>query len=346
METSPRMQEILDHYDRLGVTPLHTVSAEIARQLPNLQDAVLDVLSHHITKRVSGPLEQVGSVEHRVITGPGGDLLLRIYNPRGEGPFPILVYFHGGGWVVGSLDSYDSSCRALCNAADHIVISVAYRQAPEHKFPAAIEDAYAAYQWAVHNAEELNGDANCVAVAGESAGGNLAAVVCLMARDRNFRSPIHQVLIYPVVHFDFESDSYHQHANAKPLNKAMMQWFWEHYLEAESDGTSLYASPLLADLQNLPAATVITAGIDPLRSEGEAYAKKLAASGVDVSYKCFENLTHEFFGMGSLVPEAKKALSLVAENLQAASEDESERYIRSLQIDENTDIVRSDSFQP
>lgn len=320
MKPNKHMQEVLDAYAALGAPPLETVSPEAARQLPTLADAAHAVIGQHATNRIltSFP-EPVADVSHRVIPGPGGELLVRLYTPEGTGPFPVLVYFHGGGWVIATLNTYDDSCRALANGAQSIVVSVAYRQAPEHKFPAAVEDAYAAFQWTLLNAASFQGDPQRVAVGGESAGGNLAAVVSQIARDRGETLPIHQLLVYPVTDFTFESPSYHEHADAKPLNRAMMHWFARHYLPTQAAAENPYAAPLRArDFSGLPPATVITAEIDPLCSEGEAYAERLRQAGVPVEARRFSGVAHEFFGMKALLDESKEALSFAADQLKSA----------------------------
>lgn len=309
-----QMKAVLDELAAFDAPPLEQLSPENARNAPTAADAVMGVLA----KQGKPAIEKVGDISHQLIPGLDGDLLARVYQPQGQGPFPVLVYFHGGGWVIANLDTYDSSCRSLSNAANCIVVSVAYRQAPEHKFPAAAEDAYAATQWVIKNAAQLKGDPKRVAVGGESAGGNLAAVTCLMARDRRGSMPVYQMLIYPVVNYAFNTPSYQENANAKPLSKAGMQWFWSHYLNNESDGNNPYASPLRAEnLKGLPPATVITADIDPLRSEGEAYAKRLQEAGSTVRATNYTNVTHEFFGMGAVVGKAKQAVGEAAAGLRS-----------------------------
>lgn len=313
-----QIEEILNAYDSFHPLPIESMSPQAARQQTDLRDASLVVLNHHMTKRlVQGVLEPVDKIEHQLI--PSGDqkILIRIYRPAGAGTMPATLYFHGGGMVIASLDTYDSSCRALANAAQCIVVSVAYRQAPENPFPAAPEDAFQAYKWVVDNAESLGIDKNCIAVTGESAGGNLATVVCMLAKERGCQMPVHQLLIYPMLDAAYDTPSYRKNAEAKPLNKAMMQWFWSHYLKSPKDRFNPLACPLQAtDLSGLPPATVITAEIDPLCSDGETYADKLESFGVPVFQKRFENVTHEFFSMSGLVPEAKEAVSLAAEKLQ------------------------------
>ena len=309
-----QMKAILDELGSFNALPIEKLSPMNARNSPTVANAVMGLLA----KRGKGAVEMVGDVSHQLIPGPGGDLLARIYKPRGKGPFPVLVYFHGGGWVIATIDTYDSSCRALANAANCMVVSVAYRQAPENKFPAAAEDAYAATQWVIANAAQLNGDPNRVAVGGESAGGNLAAVTCLMARDRKGLMPVHQMLVYPVTNYAFDTPSYQENANAKPLNKAMMMWFWNHYLKNEADGSNPYASPLRTEnFRNLPPATVITAEIDPLRSEGQAYAQQLQKAGVSVKATNYSGVTHEFFGAGAVVDKAKQAVRDAATGLRS-----------------------------
>lgn len=309
------MKAVLDELAAFNAPPIETLSPENARNTPTAADAVMGVLA----KQGKPAMQMVGDVSHILIPGSAGSLLARVYKPQGQGPFPTLVYFHGGGWVIATLDTYDASCRALANAANCMVISVAYRQAPEHKFPAAAEDAYAATQWVIANAAQLGGNPARVAVGGESAGGNLAAVTCLMARDRGGKLPVHQMLIYPVTNYAFDTPSYQENVNAKPLNQAMMQWFWGHYLNREAYGSNPYASPLRADnLRGLPPATVITADIDPLRDEGQAYAQRLRQAGISVKATNYSNVTHEFFGMGAVVDKARQAVQEAATGLKSS----------------------------
>jgi acetyl esterase len=309
------MQAVLNELEELGPKPIESLSAKDAREQPTPADAVIEVLDER--DKSSDPLP-VGRVQNLFIPGPGGNLPIRMYTPdgKGQGPFPIIVYYHGGGWVLATVDTYDASARALSHTADAIVISVEYRKAPEHKFPAAHEDAFAAYQWALRHAATIGGDSARVAVAGESAGGNLAAAVCLMARARSEQLPVHQALIYPVAGYNFNTPSYQENAQAKPLNRAMMAWFFEKYLRDPDDGKNPWISLVDApDLSGLPPATIITAEIDPLRSEGERYADRLRDAGVPVTYRNFDGVTHEFFGMGAVLRDAKQAARLVAKDL-------------------------------
>ena len=312
-----QMKAVLDELASFNAPPLDRLSPENARNNPTAADAVIGVLA----KQGKPAVEMVGDISHQLIPGPAGDLLARIYRPQGQGSFPVLVYFHGGGWVIANLDTYDASCRALTNAAKCMVVSVAYRQAPEHKFPAAAEDAYAALQWVMTNAARLKGDPRRVAVGGESAGGNLAAVTCLMARDRQGKMPVHQMLIYPVTNYAFDTPSYQEIGTNPqvPLNRLGMEWFWDKYLQSPADGSNPYASPLRAkSLKGLPPATVITADIDPLRSEGQAYAQRLRTEGTTVRATNYTNVTHEFFGMGAVVNKAKQAVQQAATGLRSS----------------------------
>jgi acetyl esterase len=260
---------------------------------------------------------EVARVEDRTIPGPGGELPVRIYTPDGAGPFPLIVFFHGGGFVLCDLDSHDALARSLCNGVGAVVVSVDYRLAPEAKFPAAPEDCYAATRWAVENAEALGADARRVAVAGDSAGGNLAAVVALLAKERGGPSLSHQLLIYPVTSSELTTPSYEENAEGYFLTGDMMRWFWHHYLEREEDGASPLASPLRAeDLSALPAATVITAEFDPLRDEGEAYARRLEKAGVPTHLARYDGVIHGFVSMYEVIDKGREALDLGCRRLR------------------------------
>ncbi|GAC1366888.1 MAG: hypothetical protein NVSMB42_27020 [Herpetosiphon sp.] len=315
-QPNAQMQAVLSELMSLQSPKLTDMTPFNARQGSPLSIAVQSVAT-----RLGKPaVEFVGNISHRLI--PGGDgqqLLIRIYQPAGPGPFPTLVYYHGGGWVIANLDTYDPSCRALVNATGCAVVSVAYRQAPEHKFPAAPEDSFAAYKWVVEHAASIRTDPNRVAVGGESAGGNLATVTALLARDRGFKVPVHQLLVYPITNYAFNTPSYQENAMASPLNKPAMEWFWGYYLRKTSDGSSPYASPLRErNLKGLPAATVITAEIDPLRDEGEAYAARLREAGIATTLTRYTGVTHEFFSMSGVIDEAKKAVQEAARGLRKA----------------------------
>jgi len=260
---------------------------------------------------LSGPAEgpDLWKVEMREAEGPAKKIPLRIYTPAGDGLKPAIVFFHGGGFVVCDLDSHDAICRELAKGADCVVVSVDYRLAPEAKFPAAPEDCYAATQWVAREASSLGIDAARIAVAGDSAGGNLATVVALMSRDREGPSLVHQLLIYPVTDNRFDTTSYKDNGSGYFLTENMMRWFWHHYLEEESDGENPLASPLRApDLSGLPPATVLTAEYDPLRDEGRAYAARLADAGVPTTHTDYPGVFHGFFGMTDQIPRARQAV--------------------------------------
>ncbi len=313
------MATVLKELQDLNPKPIVLLSAVDARAQPTSADAIAALLRERSQSTAPMP---IGKTKNQKIPGPGGPLLIRIYTPQGTGPFPVIVYYHGGGWVIGTIDTYDASARALTKAASAIVVAVEYRKAPEHKFPAAHEDAYAAYQWVLRNAETFEGDPSMVAVAGESAGGNLAAAVCLMARARGEVLPVHQALIYPVAGYDFNTPSYQENAHAKPLDKPTMVWFFGKYLKDPADGkNSLIDLVNAPNLSGMPSATIITAGIDPLRSEGKRYAERLLEAGVPVMYRNFEGVTHEFFGMGAVVGDAKQAVRLVANGMNGSFDD-------------------------
>ena len=245
---------------------------------------------------------------------------LRIYSPAGEGPFPLLMFCHGGGFVSCGLDTHDDLCRVLCQRIGAVVVSVDYRLAPEHRFPVAPEDCYAATCWAAGHADQLNIDSRQMAIAGDSAGGNLAAVVCMMARDRNGPQLLHQVLIYPVTNYGFDLPSYQQNKEGYFLSTEGMKWCWNLYLADEQQGNDPMASPLKAtDLGKLPAATVITAEYDPLRDEGEAYADRLQAAGSEVVKRRYQGMIHGFVSMRTIMSEsAEQALELIVDRLKHA----------------------------
>ncbi len=309
------MQDVLDALASLHGKPIETLTPDEARKQPSPADAAMKVLQAR--GKPAAPDASV-TVKDMTVPGPLGDIPVHIYTPAGAGPFPVMVYFHGGGFVIADTKTYDASPRALAKGANAIMVAVDYHQAPEHKFPAAPNDAYAAYQWVREHAKEFNGDPTRVAVGGESAGGNLAAVVSLMARDKKAALPLHELLVYPVTDNDFDNASYKTNANAKPLNKAMMQWFFKYYA-TPADASNPYALPNKAtSLKGLPPATVITAEIDPLRSEGRAFAERLKKDGVPVSYADYKGVTHEFFGMGAVVPQAEEAEEFAIAGLKKA----------------------------
>ena len=305
MSLGQQEQAFIDQLAAAGGRGFHEMEVAEARQ------AILQLF------QVENP-EPVAKVEDRTIPTPTGDLPIRLYTPEGDGPLPVLVFFHGGGWVVGNLESHDATCRALANAAGCITLAVDYRLAPEHKFPAAPEDCYEATKWAVLNAAALGGDPQRVAVGGDSAGGNLAAAVALMSGDRGAPSLAYQLLLYPVTNHSFDTESCKQNGEDYLLTKDSMVWFWDHYLENDEAGNAPYASPLQAKYVNSPPpGLVITAEFDPLRDEGEAYGKRLQDAGADIKISRYDGTIHGFFSFFHLDAQ-KKALAEVAEELKAA----------------------------
>ncbi|GIX49325.1 MAG: esterase [Candidatus Tectimicrobiota bacterium] len=305
MPLDPQARQVLEQLAALGLPPAHTVTPEEARR--NMK----------ARPRAAGP--DVAKVETRLLPGPAGPLPVRLYTPPGRGPFPVLMWFHGGGWVVGDLDTADPTARHLCVGAGCVVVSVDYRLAPEAKFPAAAEDCYAATCWVAQHAAEIGGEAERIAVGGDSAGGNLATVVALMARDRGTPSLVFQLLVYPVTARHFETASYQRYAEGYLLLRDTMRWYWDQYLNRPEEAQHPYAAPLLAsDLRGLPPALVITAECDPLCDEGEAYARRLQEAGVPTAYRCYEGMIHGFFAMPELLDKGKEALAEASAALRQA----------------------------
>ena len=310
-----RMQAVLNQLAALGARPLDTLTTQQARAQATPADAVRALLTW---EGASTAPEAVGSVVERTFPGPAGPVPISIYTPAGNGPFPVVLYIHGGGWVIADRKVYDSSARALTNAAGAIVVSTDYRLAPENKFPAAHDDTFAAYQWVRANARQFNGDPTRVAVIGESAGGNMAASISIRARAQSVPLPLYQVLIYPVTNYAFDTPSQGANQDAAPLSTKGLRWFYERYFNNPAEAANPVFSVLRADLRGLPAATVITADIDPLRSEGAAYAQRLTEAGVAVDLRNYPGVTHEFFGMGAVLDEAKQAVAQAATGLRRA----------------------------
>jgi acetyl esterase len=291
-----------------GAAPLYTLTLAQARAA-DLADI----------RAAAGDPEPVGAVAERTIPGPGGDLVIRIYRPDRPGPLPALLYFFGGGWVLGTIDTSDAICRSLTNTAGCATISVGYRLAPEHKFPAAVDDCFAAVRWVASHAAELGLDPARIAVGGDSAGGNLAAAVTLLARDHGGPALVHQLLVYP--NTDYRADTASRRENTDPLlfNQTSVGWYWGHYLAADADGEHPLASPLRAtDHSGLPPATVLTAEYDPLRDEGEQYAAALMAAGVPVELTRYAGMVHGFFAMAGVLDTSTRALAHAAARLRAA----------------------------
>lgn len=268
---------------------------------------------------LSGEPAEMAEVEDRTIPGPAGDIPVRIYRPSAEAGLPVCLYFHGGGFVIGSLASHDPVCRQLAATSNAVVVAVDYRLAPEHRFPAAIEDCWAATQWVASHGEELRVDNSRLAVAGDSAGGNLATVVALRARREGGPAVAFQLLIYPAVSHEELPSRSHPDTQTLFLNTDLMRWFWENYVPKGLDPTNPELSPLaVEDLSGLPPAFVITAECDPLRDEGEEYAKRLLEAGVAVEYRHIDAMPHAFVQMCGALPAAKAALAEAGEALGKA----------------------------
>jgi acetyl esterase len=308
MPVEPQTQAALDFLAASEGPPIYEMTVADARE------AILAMGA------MGGEPEAVGNVEDREIPGPWGKIPVRIYTPEGKGPFPMLVFFHGGGWVIGNIKTHDAVCRSLSNQAGCITVSVDYRLAPEHKFPAAPEDCYAATQWIAANAAMFNGDPARVAVGGDSAGGNLAAVVALMTRDRGGHKLVYQLLIYPATDYYLPgTQSLKDNAEGYFLTRDDMVWFLDHYLSGEEDIKNPYAFPLKAgDLSGLAPAMVITAEFDPLRDEGEIYALQMQKAGVAVTYRRYDGTIHGFVSLSGMIDLGKQALADAAAGLRSA----------------------------
>lgn len=315
-QPNEQMKSVLDALTALEAKPIHTLSVPESRTQARPADAARTVQRD---EKISPSPEDRVATKDIAIPSPAGALPARVYTPEGEGPFPVVVYFHGGGWVIADINTYDATPRALALGAKAIVISVDYRHAPESKFPAQHDDAWSAYSWIVEHVHTLNGDAKRIAVAGESAGANLAANVALMAKERRTTMPVHQLLVYPIAGNDTNTPSYQENADAMPLGKADMEWFISNVFVSKDQA----ADPRInlvgrTDLDDLPGATVVTAQIDPLRSEGQAYADKMREAGVSVNLINVDGVTHEFFGMAKVVDAAKTAVDAANSDLVKA----------------------------
>jgi acetyl esterase len=315
MRPDAATEQFLQTLRAAGRPPIYELPIEVAR-----------AGNKAASQQMARPPVPVHRVEDRRIPSPGGDLGVRIYWPRqtsAREPLPLVVYFHGGGFAICDLDTHDAIARGFCRGGDAIVVNVDYRRAPEHKFPAAVEDAYAATSWVSAHASELGGDARRIAVAGDSAGGNLAAVVCQLAKANGGPSIAFQILMYPVVDLDttaaFASRSEFAGGDYF-LSMRDMEWFNSLYFaDAATQVRDPRASPLRTDdLRGLPPALVITAGLDPLRDEGKSYADRLAEAGVPVEYRCFEGTIHAFVSFAPAIPAGDEALVFLAERLRRA----------------------------
>ncbi|MGA8533028.1 MAG: alpha/beta hydrolase [Candidatus Tumulicola sp.] len=303
------------------------LDADVARLLAQIEDPatprleLLDVgamrASTAIMNSWMGDPPAVAGVRHVAIPGPGGVVVARVYYPATLEPLPIIVFFHGGGWVFGSVQNVDVPCRQLANASGWIVLAAQYRQAPEARFPAAVLDAHAVLDWVLANAESLDADPSRVAVGGDSSGGNLAVAACLLARDRNEALPAHQLLMYPVLDPCLRGASYREFSDGYLLSRAGVLRDWSLYLRDEIDKANPYAAPLQArTFRGMPPATIFTAEYDPVRDDGAAYAQRLRDDGVAVQYRCFDGLVHAAFQMANVSARAREFLQAGADALK------------------------------
>jgi acetyl esterase len=314
----PEVETLLDRLRARGSMPLSALSVTEARAA--LEDLFVATREAEDNDLFMGRREERDAVDATDLRIPGsaGDLHVRVYVPPGEGPFPVLAFFHGGGWVRGNLDSHDHLCREFADRVECAVVSVDYRRPPEHPFPAPVVDCYDATAWVAANAEHFDGDPNRFAVGGTSAGGNLAAATALLAQDRDGPAICHQLLVYPITDRSFERPSYEENAEGYLLTRASMEWYWDHYLETDVDARNALAVPLRTDdLRGVPPATVLTCEFDPLRDEGRAFARRLRAADVPVSELHYDDVIHAFL-MFDQLERAREAFGDLAAELEAA----------------------------
>jgi acetyl esterase/lipase len=317
-KASPDMQMVLDALAGLGGKPIETLTPAEARMQPSAADGAKAAMAKRGMPTTPGSSVTTQDVPY----GSDPKQFARIYKPAnapaGGKPMPVVVYYHGGGWVIADVATYDAAPRAMSKALNAIVVSVEYRHAPEFKFPAQHDDAAAAYRWTLANAASWGGDPMKIAVAGESAGGNLAVATAIYARDNGLTAPRHIVSVYPIANSSMTLPSRMDSANAKPLNAAMLKWFGYYYQNSAADAQDPRLNLVSANLRGLPPTTIINAQIDPLRSDGETLAAAMRQAGDMVEQKTFPSVTHEFFGMAKVVRGAKEANDLAVARLKAA----------------------------
>ncbi|WP_235938856.1 alpha/beta hydrolase [Schauerella aestuarii] len=311
------MKTVLDAFAALDPKAIEKISVTEARAQPTFADAVNSVLRQQ--GRDTSPTALVPGVTSRdtTIKTAAGALPVRIFTPQGKGPFPVIVYFHGGGWVIADKAVYDGGARGLAKQANAVVVSVDYRRAPEAKFPAAWDDALASYRWVARNAKSIKGNPKQLALAGESAGGNLAVATAVAARDAGLTAPMHVLAVYPVAQTgSLNTPSYIENAMAKPLNRPMVEWFLDKLLKSPADKEDTRLDLVHANLTGLPATTIINARLDPLRSDGAQLEDALRRAGVSVERKDYEGVTHEFFGGAAVIQKAQEAQTYAGERLK------------------------------
>ncbi len=304
MSLDPKAKALLTAIIAAGDPEVQLLTAQEARALVHSRYEKLDL-----------PLKEVESIADRTIPGPGGDLALRIYTPRGNGPFPVLFFIHGGGWVLFRPKHYDSVCTHFCAGAGCIVVSVDYRLSPETKFPGALDDCMEALRWVSHHAGSVNGDPSQIIISGDSAGGNLAAALALKTRDENGPKLLAQVLIYPATAwYEPPTESFKEFAGGYSLTAESLVWFWDHYLSRRELSVYPYAVPMNAvDLAGLPGALVLVSGFDPLRDDGIQYAAKLEIAGVKTTVLNYESMIHGFLSYLGILDQAETAIAEICE---------------------------------
>ena len=310
MDLDSKAKALLTAIAAAGEPALDAISVDAAREQVETGYA-----------RMKTPVKPVGSVRNICMQGTDGEIPARVYKPKGTGPFPVIVFFHGGGWVFFRLDAYDPICTHLCASTECMVVSIDYRLSPEYKFPAAVNDCLDATRWFAAHCEEWHGDTTRLFLAGDSAGGNLAAVTAIRIRDEGGPHVKGQVLIYPVTDYcKPEKPSYVEFANGYSLTRDAMRWFWDKYLESEEDAKNPKVAPLLApDLSGLPPSLVIVSGYDPLRDEAIAYANRLMEAGIPVQLSVYEDMIHGFLSYLGIFKQAKIAIGEITEWLKKLS---------------------------
>lgn len=310
------MQLVLDQLPMLGAKPIEMLTPVKARIQPSAADATKAVMRKKGMSTAPDPAVTTQDMPY------GSDPMqyARIYKPANAtgAPMPVIVYYHGGGWVIADVNTYDAAPRLLAKQLNALVVSVEYRHAPEFKFPAQHDDAFAAYKWVLQNAQSWGGDTSKLALAGESAGGNLAVATAIYARDNNLTKPVHVLSVYPIANSSMTLPSRTDAANAKPLNAAMLKWFGYYYTNTMADMQDPRLNLVGANLRNLPPTTIVNAQIDPLRSDGETLATAMKTAGDKVEQRTFPGVTHEFFGMGTVVRGAYDANAYAIARLKAA----------------------------
>ncbi|MFK3972865.1 alpha/beta hydrolase [Pseudomonas sp. NPDC087358] len=318
LRTDSDMQKVLNKFASFDAKAVEKTTPAEARQQPTMADAVKGVLADQ--KRDSTPTALVPGVTTRDISvpGAGGNMPATVYTPSGDGPFPVVLYFHGGGWVFADRKVYDGGARGIAKQANAVVVSVDYRLAPENKFPAAHDDALAAYRWLTTHASTVNGDPQRLALAGESAGGNLAVATAVAAHKAGLTAPRHVLSVYPVAQSSTDTESYLKYADAMPLNRPMMLWFIAQVTSSAADAKDPRIDLVHANLQGLPPVTIVNAEIDPLRDDGAQLEQALRSAGVSVERRLYPGVTHEFFGAAAVVQKARDAQDYAGERLKAA----------------------------